>query len=137
MLERNFTLISNKTDVEKAYGKPERIDDNGYYNYRMDDSFVQVNFTTKPCRRNQYDRGKFNVPANTVLDVWVSIKKTILFKDLNYDKAFDHRDTSLVQRLLLRGDAVSELAVFGHNVDPEPASPKVDLLADEHRAACW
>lgn len=60
----------------------------------MDDSFVQVNFTTKPCRRNQYDRGKFNVPANTVLDVWVSIKKTILFKDLNYDKALYHRDTS-------------------------------------------
>ncbi|MEO5859391.1 MAG: hypothetical protein ABIR33_10630 [Pyrinomonadaceae bacterium] len=87
-------LVSSKSDVEKAYGKPERVDDNGYYSYRMADSFVQVNYATEPCRPNQYNRGRFNVPANTVLDVWVSIHKTILLKELKYDGSKYLRDAS-------------------------------------------
>ncbi len=87
-------LVSGKADVEKAFGKPERVDDNGYYNYLMEDSFVQVNYAIEPCRPNQYDRGKFNVAKDTVLDVWVYLKKAIFLKDLNFDRPRYVRDTS-------------------------------------------
>jgi len=87
-------LISSMGDVEKAYGKAENIDDNGYHNYRIDDSFIQVSYATEPCQPNQYNRGKFNVPANTVLDVWVTLTKAILLTDLNFDRPKYLRDVS-------------------------------------------
>lgn len=97
-------LLSSQTDVEKAFGKPERIDDNGYYNYRMNDSYVRVNYSTEPCRSNQYERGKFNVPANTVLNLWISLKKTILLADLDFDRKKYYRDTS--------GDVINSVDYF-------------------------
>lgn len=87
-------LLSNETEVEEAYGKPDRIDDNGYFNYRLDDSFVQINYSSSPCLPNHYNRGKFNVPSNTVLDITVGIKKVVLLRDLAYDRPKYYRDTS-------------------------------------------
>ena len=86
-------LVSSRTDVEKAYGKHERVDDNGYYNYRTGDFFVQVNYATGPCHPNRYNRGKFNVPEGTVLDLWVHLKKTILLSDLNFNRDAYFRST--------------------------------------------
>jgi hypothetical protein len=87
-------LQSTKADVEKAFGNPEKVDENGYYNYRLVDAFVQVNNSTEPCTANQYDRGKFNVPKDSVLDMWIYIKRNVLVSDLKFDRQQYQRDTS-------------------------------------------
>ena len=87
-------LISTKENVEKILGKPERVDDNGYYFYEIDGYYVQVNYSTEPCRPNQYNRGKFNVAKNTVLDTWINVKKELLLTELDFDRKQYYKDTS-------------------------------------------
>lgn len=87
-------LISTKQNVEKIFGKPENVDDNGYHNYSLDGYFVQVNYSTDPCRPNQYGRGKFNVEQDTVLDVRIHVKKELLLTELDYDRKPYYKDTS-------------------------------------------
>lgn len=87
-------LEANKTSVNKLLGKPE-IDDNGYYGYFADGAFIQVNYSTAPCQENHYNRGKFDVSEDTVLDYSVNIKQVALseikFKRENYKRdASDH-----------------------------------------------
>ena len=87
-------LISSKEKVEKIFGKPENVDDNGYHNYRLDEYFIQVNYSTDPCRPNQYDRGKFNVARDTVLDIWIHVKKNLLLTKLDFDRTKYYRDAT-------------------------------------------
>ena len=85
-------LITSKTDVEKTLGKPSVIDDNGYYGYRTEEAFIQINYSTAPCKKNQYNRGKFMIAANTVLSYDVHMKKELTLSDLTFDKYY--KDTS-------------------------------------------
>lgn len=79
-------LKTDKAAVEKLFGKPEVVDDNDYHGYRTDGAFIQVNYSTAPCKENQYNRGKYNVPADTILDYTVNFKDRIKFSDLKVDK---------------------------------------------------
>lgn len=80
-------LRSTKKDVEKTYGPPSRIDDNDYYQYVGDNFSAQVNYSTEPCSGNQYDRGKYNVPKDTVLDIWVYVRGNVLLSTVEFDRS--------------------------------------------------
>jgi hypothetical protein len=89
-------LESTKGEVEKVFGKPYRVDDDGHYNYRRDDFVVQVNYVEAPCRANKYNHIKVNLPADTVLDTWVYLTKAILMSDLSFNRTSYNRDTSAI-----------------------------------------
>lgn len=86
-------LKTSRTEVEKLLGKPE-IDDNGYHRYRTDEAFVRVNYSTTGCKDNQYKRGRYNVPEDTVLDYYVVINDFTLLSDLKIKKENYYRDAS-------------------------------------------
>lgn len=67
-------LKTDKISVNKLLGTPE-IDDNEYHRYTSDEAFVRVNYSTAPCKDNQYKRGEYNIAQDTVLDYYVVIKK--------------------------------------------------------------
>lgn len=86
-------LQTNKATVDKLLGTPE-INDNGYQNYKTDDAFVQVNYSTAPCEENQYKRGEYNIAQNTVLDYTVRLKERILLSEFNFKRDDYTKDTS-------------------------------------------
>ncbi len=86
-------LETNKTKVDKLLGKPE-IDDNGYYNYRTDEAFIQVNYSENPCSKDNYGRGKYTVAKDTVLSYWVHLKEGIKLSEFNFDREKYYKDTS-------------------------------------------
>jgi len=86
-------LITNRESVEKVLGKGE-IDNNGYYNYRSVEAFVQVNYSTSPCVENQYGRGKYKIPAETVLGYKLSPKNLSLLSAINARFERYRKDTS-------------------------------------------
>lgn len=89
-------LRTDRAAVEKVVGKPKASLD-GYYNYETDDFFIQVNYSTAPCWESDYNRGKYNVPEDTVLSYHVILNEGIKlsefkFKRENYRKEEDdHR----------------------------------------------
>ena len=86
-------LRTTKATVDKMLGAPV-IDDNGYAGYRFEDGFVQVNYSSAPCAGNQYNRGKYDVPENTVLDYRVIFHKHIKSSDVEFDRDRYSRQTS-------------------------------------------
>src|SRR5258708_21936317 len=74
-------LSTTKDSVQKLLGNPE-IDENGYYGYVTEDAYVQINYSSAPCKDNQYKRGIFNVPTDTVISYTVNIKKAIQLSEL-------------------------------------------------------
>jgi hypothetical protein len=78
-------LRTTKATVDKMLGVPV-IDDNGYAGYPFEEGFVQVNYSSIPCAGNQYNRGKYDVPENTVLDSRVSFHKHVKSSDLEFDR---------------------------------------------------
>lgn len=86
-------LRTGKTKVEKILGNPKVIDDNNYHGYRADGVFIQVNYSTAPCAENQYNRGRYNIPADTVLDYVVNLHTRIKLSDLKFEKAEYYRET--------------------------------------------
>lgn len=86
-------LGTSKRTVEKLFGKAE-IDDNGYYRYRFGDTFVRVNYSTAPCTDNPYERGRFNVPEDTVLDYYVVPKELSLLSQLKFNREKYYKDVS-------------------------------------------
>lgn len=86
-------LKADKAAVNKLLGTPE-VDDNGYYGYTTDEAFIQVNYSTAPCENNQYKRGKYNVPKDTILDYVVNVKKTIKLSELAFNREKYKTDTS-------------------------------------------
>lgn len=86
-------LRTKKVEVEKLLGKPE-VDENGYHRYRTAEAFIRVNYSTMPCVDNQYKRGNFNVPEDTVLDYSVRPQKLTLLSDLNFKKEQYYMDIS-------------------------------------------
>ena len=86
-------LKSTIHDVEKALGKPLKIDGNNYYHYRTDEAYINVNYSTAPCVANQYNRGEYNVPPNTILDFRVGLHDMIPIDDVRFDRDHFYRDT--------------------------------------------
>jgi hypothetical protein len=78
-------LDSSKADVEKLLGPPKRVDDNGYYYYEKGDAFAEVNYSTEPCQPNHYNRGKYNLPVWTVLQLRIRPDKPLLRADVKFD----------------------------------------------------
>lgn len=87
------SLQTTKTEVEKILGNPE-VDENGYHNYRAEEAFVQVNYSTEPCSQNRYNRGRYNLPSDTVLEYVVHLKNPLKLADLQFEKEKYYRDTS-------------------------------------------
>jgi hypothetical protein len=92
-------ILPFKTDiatVQKLLGQPE-IDENGYHGYSGVDAFVQVNYSSEPCREDPkhpgLHRGKYNLPKGVVLDYRVVLRKTIAMPDLKLDLKKYYRET--------------------------------------------
>jgi hypothetical protein len=79
------SLHASKTAVEKLLGKGE-VDDNGYYTYTTPDMFIRLDYSTEPCSAGQYGRGKFNIPADTVLIYRVLPKDMPLISEVEFDR---------------------------------------------------
>ena len=88
-------LVTTKGTVNKLFGK-HNIDSNGYYGYRTEVGYIQVEYSTEPCVANQYDRGRYSVPEDIVLRYDVHIKKPLLFSDLIIDKSNYFLDTVVI-----------------------------------------
>lgn len=86
-------LITDKAFVNKLLGTP-KIDENNYHNYLTEEAFVQVNYSSTPCKNNQYGRGKFNVLQDRVLDYTVRLKKPIKLDEFNFEREKYIKDTS-------------------------------------------
>lgn len=95
-------LLTNRTAVEKTLGRGE-IDDNGYVTYVTEEASIQVNYSAPPCIQNQYERGKYRVPENTVLDYQLHFRQFVKLSELEWEKVRYKKDTS--------GD-VESLAVY-------------------------
>lgn len=97
-------LVSTKEDVEKKLGKP-KTDENGYHGYRFDGGFIQVNYSTAPCKENQYNRGKYNIESDTVLDYTVNIHEGVRLSALTFDReAYRKQESSHGGKLYVRRD---------------------------------
>lgn len=81
-------LETDKISVDKLLGNPETIDENGYHNYRTDDAFIQVNYTSARCKhlKDYPERGKYDVEKLTVLSYTVNLKKKFNFSELEFDR---------------------------------------------------
>lgn len=86
-------LKTSKVAVNKILGTPE-IDDNDYHGYTTDEGFVQVNYSTVPCKDDQYKRGKYNIAQDTVLDYIVNLKEAIKLSEFKYKREKYIKDTS-------------------------------------------
>ena len=86
-------LKTNKVEVSKLLGTPE-IDDNDYHNYRTDEAFVRVNYSTAPCQKSDFGRGKFNIPKEIVLDYVVHIKELVKLSEFKFEREKYIKDTS-------------------------------------------
>jgi len=94
-------IMPLKTDVSTVnnlLGPPE-IDENGYYRYETPEAFVRVNFASAPCapdpRHPGIKRGRYRVPAGTVLDYYVVLAKPIRLHDLGLDLGKFYREESI------------------------------------------
>lgn len=86
-------LKTDKATVNKLLGTP-KVDDNGYHSYTSDETFIQVNYSTAPCQDNQYNRGKYIVVKDTVLDYIVNIKKVVKLSEIKFKREKYKKDTS-------------------------------------------
>lgn len=86
-------LRTDKVTVDKILGS-YKITEEGYYGYSTDEAFVLMNFSTAPCKSNQYGRGKFSVSADTVLFYDVVFRKVLKIDDLEFKREKYHRDAS-------------------------------------------
>jgi hypothetical protein len=60
-------LHTSRGAVEKLLGKPT-VDEHGYrYRYPVKEGFVDVIYSSEPCKDSKYGLGEFNIPADTVL----------------------------------------------------------------------
>ncbi|MCY7348151.1 MAG: hypothetical protein LH614_18315, partial [Pyrinomonadaceae bacterium] len=76
-------LKTDKTAVDKILGKPE-MDDNNYQRYSTDEAFVRVNYSTVPCKDNQYKRGEYNIAKDLVWDYYVVLDNIVKLSDFKY-----------------------------------------------------
>ena len=79
-------LKTDQATVEKIIGKPEKITRAGYYNYKTDEFFMHVNYSTAPCEKSDYNRGKFNIPENTVLGYNVILSEGIKLSEFKFQR---------------------------------------------------
>lgn len=100
-------LQTERTVAERVLGSGA-ADDNSYYMYPTEDAYVQVNYSTAPCKANRYERGKFNVPYNTVLDYSVMFKNPPLLSEIRFNREKYVKDTS--------GDLL-DVAAYRNNED--------------------
>lgn len=94
-------LRTEKTNVEKKLGVT-KTDASGYY-YELGNGIVmRINFSTTPCAPVHYDRDKYDIPRNTVLDYVVYFNNPMLLSDLRFKpgefsrRVDDHRPTDYV-----------------------------------------
>ncbi len=79
-------LKTDKTEVEKKLGTP-KSDENGYYYDLGNRTVIRLNYSTNPCTPDQYNRGKYRIPKDTVLDYVVYFNNTMLLSDLHFNGA--------------------------------------------------
>ena len=103
-------LKTTKSEVEKILGKPE-IDNDGFHKYRLDGAYIRINYSSIPCREDFFGRGKYKVPADTVLDYSVHWSDGINIVEISFDRKSFHRETDghvagLVHYISSEGDVL-------------------------------
>lgn len=79
------TLQTNKTEVEKLLGTP--TDSSDYATeYKTEEAWISVKYSSEPCRKNENGRGDYNVPKDTVLKYDVSLNKALKLADFKYNR---------------------------------------------------
>ncbi len=92
-------LQTNKTAVEKITGKPETITEEGYYNYDNGEFFMHASYSTAPCVKSEWNRGNFNVPADTVIELDVTLSEGIKLSEFKF-----HRERYIIEKDPHRSD---------------------------------
>lgn len=133
------TLKTDKATVEKIVGLPEASKD-GYYNYDTKDFFMQVNYSSAPCQKSDYNRGKFNIPENTVLWYHVLFKKETKFADLKlkreqYERQIDRENNSLVY-YTNRSEGILISVVIFDGIEHIPEIQFDPTPSDEKKFSC-
>lgn len=79
-IEGIIPFKSNRTDVEKLFGKP-----NDYDRYEKEDANIHFTYSTEPCQKDDLGRGDYNIPKDTVLRYQIYLHKPLKFSELKYD----------------------------------------------------
>jgi hypothetical protein len=84
---------TSKKEVDKLLGKAGE-DAYGYYRYTTPEAEFEFNYSQEPCSSAQQGRGKYNLPANTVLSYRVVLKNRPKVAQFEFDRKKFHRETS-------------------------------------------
>lgn len=60
-------LQTDRKTVEKIFGSPEASREN-FSNYDTLDFFVHIEYSTGSCEENNYEKGSYEVPSDTVIN---------------------------------------------------------------------
>ena len=94
-------LMTKKSEVEKKLGIA-KSDSSGYYYDLGNGIVVRLNYSSTPCTPVHYERAKYRIPKDTVLDYVVYFNDPTLFSNLRFNRAdytrrvSDHRPTEFV-----------------------------------------
>jgi hypothetical protein len=76
-------LKSEKAAVDKKLGTPT-VNEIGYYYYKTNEAFIEVIFSTEPCKKERRGRGIYNIAKDTVISYTVNVKKELKLSDLAF-----------------------------------------------------
>lgn len=128
-------LMTTKEDVEKKLGKP-KIDENGYHGYRFEGGFIQVNYSTAPCKANPYNRGKYNIESDTVLDYTVNLHDGVRLSELKFDReAYRKEESTHGGNLYIRRDNSIWITTFTEG--GQEYAVRLDFRAGNLESAKW
>lgn len=80
------TLQTNKNEVENILGKPSDSSDNYASEYKTEEAWVRIKYSSEPCRKNEDNRGGYNVPKDTVLEYSILLNKALKLADFKYNR---------------------------------------------------
>jgi hypothetical protein len=124
---------SNRTDVEKLFGKP--ADTNVTVRYDTDDFLIHVTYSASPCS-NDGD-GRFNVPEDTVIEYYV-VLKNMLLKNLKWKKElYESSPDYHLKKLTHYYNRENEIRVVTFKTSEEPTVSEISYgRADVKKFIC-
>lgn len=88
------------TTVEKVLGQPKDSDGRAY-NYRTDEFFVQVRYSSALCGEGRFGGGEYEIPLDTVIYYHIIPTKELKLQDLKfrrekYERQVDNENKKLI-----------------------------------------
>ena len=129
-------LKTDRKTVEKILGSPKASRGNAY-NYKATDFFIQIRYSTGNCNENNYEKGNYDVPADTVISYQVVLNQDLKLEDLKFQREKYERQVSPEQSKLIyyinKSDAILIAVSLVDGIeyvgqiyfDPSPADRKM------------